>query len=81
MTLGSITDSKAKGHIDKTSTLSLLFSSTKDTYKLDPFDVDVEIKIQKKVGLWFVDVPKSLMTQIGLSIEKMDKRVQYLGKK
>lgn len=81
ITLGSLTDSKPAGAIDKKSKLNILFSVSESTKQLDPFDLYVEIKIQKAVMGLFWPVPSPIMDGIAKNIEKADKNVKYVGNK
>lgn len=79
MTFGWITDSKKTGVVDKTSVLDLVFSSSTNMYKLDPFKTDIVIGVKKKVGFWYVDIPEGVMDLVGNAV--MDPGVKYLGKR
>merc|ERR1712226_662672 len=78
LTLGSLTDLKSSGPIDHQSILKIIFSASKDTHSKDPFDVDHELEVKKKVAFWYVKVPQAIMDQIGKSIHSDE--IKYLGR-
>merc|ERR1712002_31136 len=78
VTLGDLTDKKEKGALDKTSFLKIVFFSSQDTHKQDPFDIDMHFEIRKKIGFWYPQVPQAIMDTIGERIK--NKNVKYLGK-
>merc|ERR1711872_24112 len=78
LTLGSLTDLKGGGAVDKNSILKIVFSASKDTHHNDPFEVDFKFGLKKKVGFWYIPVPQFIIDKIGHSIH--DPNVKYLGR-